>query len=316
MKQTITDTATKAAIAAIASESASTTDQIEMLIQMAHGFVKKPKTAQDLWNAIALYQKAENLCGEDYFLFKARAKVGRAGALQSIPQDTEGLLLQAQVLYTEALPILQEFASSEEAAEAQMNYGLVLQSLVPFNMGKIEDSIQVYQAALRVFTWENYPQEYAILHNNIAIAYLSMSGGFQQQYLFESLAVQIFEAALKHINIIDHPREYAMLQNNLGNAMQYLPSSHPLDNLVRAIAAYDQALKVRNLQDTPIEYANTIANKANALLNLPDNLSQPETGNLQNFTQARNYYQQAWEIFTKYGQIEQAQVVAQVLAEL
>lgn len=143
-----------------------------------------------------------------------------------------------------------------------------------------------------------------------------MSGGFQQQYLFEGLAVQTFEAALKHINIIDHPREYAMLQNNLGNALQYLPSSHPLDNLVRAIAAYDQALKVRNLQDTPIEYANTIANKANALLNLPDDLSKPETGNRQNFTQARNYYQQAWEIFTKYGQIEQAQVVAQVLAEL
>ncbi|BAU04761.1 hypothetical protein [Fischerella sp. NIES-3754] len=316
MKQTITDTATKAAIAAIASESASTKDKIEMLIQMAHGFVRKTKTAQDLWNAIALYQEAENLCGEDYFLLKARAKVGRAGALQSIPQDTEELLLQAQVLYTEALPILQEFASSEEVAEAQMNYGLVLQSLVAFNMAKIEDSIQVYQAALRVFTWENYPQEYAILHNNIAIAYLSMSGGLQQQYLFEGLAVQTFEAALKHINIIDHPREYGMLQNNLGNALQYLPSSHPLDNLVRAIAAYDQALKVRNLQDTPIEYANTIANKANALLNLPDDLSKPETGNRQNFTQARNYYQQAWEIFTQYGQIEQAQVVAQVLAEL
>ncbi|OKH15650.1 hypothetical protein NIES592_06110 [Fischerella major NIES-592] len=316
MKQTITDTATKAAIAAIASESASTKDKIEMLIQMAHGFVKKTKTAQDLWNAIALYQEAENLCGEDYFLLKARAKVGRAGALQSIPQDTEELLLQAQVLYTEALPILQEFASSEEVAEAQMNYGLVLQSLVPFNMAKIEDSIQVYQAALGVFTWENYPQEYAILHNNIAIAYLSMSGGLQQQYLFEGLAVQTFEAALKHINIIDHPREYGMLQNNLGNALQYLPSSHPLDNLVRAIAAYDQALKVRNLQDTPIEYANTIANKANALLNLPDDLSKPETGNRQNFRQARNYYQQAWEIFTQYGQIEKAQAVAQVLAEL
>lgn len=316
MTQTITDAATKAAIAAIASESASTKDKIEMLIEMAHGFVKKPKTAQDLWNAIALYQEAENLCGEDYFLLKARAKIGRAGALRAIPNDTEELLLQAQILYTEALPVLQEFASSEEVAEAQMNYGLVLQSLVPFNLAQIGDSIQLYQEALRVFTWENYPQEYAILHNNIAIAYLSMSGGLQQQYLFEGLAVQTFEAALKHINIIDHPREYGMLQNNLGNALQYLPSSHPLDNLVRAIAAYDQALKVRNLKDTPIEYANTIANKANALLNLPDDLSKPETGNQQNFTQARNYYQQAWEIFTKYGQIEQAQVVAQVLAEL
>ncbi|BAZ67538.1 hypothetical protein NIES4106_22930 [Fischerella sp. NIES-4106] len=316
MTPSISDTAVKAAIAAISSESASIKDKIEMLIEMAHGFVKKPKTTQDLWNAIALYQEAENLCDDDNFLLKARAKIGSAGALRSIPNDTEEFLLQAQVLYTEALPILQEFASSEELAEAQMNYGLVLQSLVPFNLVQIGDSIQVYQDALRVFTWEKYPQEYAILHNNIAIAYLSMSGGSQQQYLFEGLAVQTFEAALKHIHLIDHPREYAMLQNNLGNALQYLPSSHPLDNLMRAIAAYDQALKVRNSKDTPIEYANTIANKANALLNLPDDLNQPEIGNNRNLIQARNYYQQAWEIFTQHGYREQAQVVTQVLEEL
>ncbi|NWF60389.1 MAG: hypothetical protein HXY43_14285 [Fischerella sp.] len=316
MIPSITDAAVKAAIAAIASESASTKDKIEMLIEMAHGFVKKPKTAQDLWNAIALYQQAEKLSGEDYLLLKARAKVGMAGALRAIPNDAEDLLLQAKELYTEALPALQEFASPEEIAEAQMNYGLVLQSLVPFNLARIADSIQVYQEALRVFTWEKYPQEYAILHNNIAIAYLSMSSGSQQQYLFEGLAVQTFEAALKHINIIDHPREYAMLQNNLGNALQYLPSSHPLDNLVRAIAAYDEALKVRNAKDTPLEYANTIANKANALFNLPDDLNKPETGNPQNLRQARAYYQQAWEIFTQHRQIEQAQVVAQILQDI
>ena len=58
--------------------------------------------------------------------------------------------------------------------------------------------------------------------------------------------MQSFEVALKHITLIDHPREYAMLQNNLGNALQYLVSSHPVENNLRAIAAYDEALKVRN----------------------------------------------------------------------
>jgi tetratricopeptide (TPR) repeat protein len=135
----------------------------------------------------------------------------------------------------------------------------------------------------------------------------------EQEYLRHGLAVQTFEEALKHIQLIEHPREYAMLQNNLGNILQYLPSSHPLDNILRAIAAYDEALRVRTSQDTPLEYANTISNKANALFNLPDNLEKPELGNPTNLSKARNYYQEALTIFTQYEQTEQAQVVLEAL---
>lgn len=316
MTPSITDSAVKAAIAAIASESATTAEKIQMLIEMAQGFQKKPKTAQDLRNAVSLYYRAYEMCGEEYPLLKARAQVGMSGTLKTIPDAGTELLLQAKAGYEEALPVLQELASPEEIAEAQMNLGLVLQSLVPFNLARITDSIQAYHEALRVFTWENYPQEYAILYNNIAIAYLSMPMASEREYLRQGLAVQSFEVALKHINLIDHPREYAMLQNNLGNALQYLVSSHPLDNNLRAIAAYDEALKVRNPKDTPLEYANTISNKANVLFNLPDNPEKPEAGNPQNLLQARAYYQEAWQIFTQHQQIEQAEAVAQAIQEL
>ncbi|RCJ29085.1 hypothetical protein A6770_01465 [Nostoc minutum NIES-26] len=316
MTPSITDSAVKAAIAAMASESATVEEKIQMLIEMAQGFQKKPKKAQDLRNAVSLYYRAHEMSGEEYPLLKARAQVGMAGTLRTIPDAGTELLLQAKVGYEEALPILQQLALPEEVAEAQMNFGLVLQSLVPFNLARIADSIQAYHEALRVFTWENYPQEYAILYNNIAIAYLSMPMASEREYLRQGLAVQSFEVALKHINLIDHPREYAMLQNNLGNALQYLVSSHPVENNLRAIAAYDEALKVRNFKDAPLEYANTISNKANALFNLPDNPEKPEAGNLQNLLQARNYYQQAWQIFTQHQQIEQAEVVAQALQEL
>jgi tetratricopeptide (TPR) repeat protein len=309
----ITDSAVKAAIAAIASESATTQEKIEMLIEIAHGFQKKPKTPQDLQNALELYNQADEMSGEDYPLLKARAKTGMAGVLRTIPDNGTELLLQAKANYEEALPILQDLAMPEELAEAQMNLGLVLQSLVPFNLARIEDSIHVYHEALRVFIWQKYPQEYAILHNNIAIAYLSMPLTSEQEYLRHGLAVQTFEEALKHIQLIEHPREYAMLQNNLGNILQYLPSSHPLDNILRAIAAYDEALRVRTSQDTPLEYANTISNKANALFNLPDNLEKPELGNPTNLSKARNYYQEALTIFTQYEQTEQAQVVLEAL---
>lgn len=313
MTPSITDSTVKAALAAITSESATTEEKIQMLIELAQGLQKKPKTPEELWNAVELYRQAEKMCGVDYPLWKARSQAGMAGVLKSIPDAGAELLLQAKAGYEEALPILLQLAVAEETAEAQMNLGLVLQSLVPFNLALITDSIAAYQEAMRVFTCEHYPQEYAILANNIAIAYLSMSGSTEQQNLCEALAVQTFESALKHINLIEHPREYAMLQNNLGNAWQYLPSSHPVENNLRAIAAYNEALKVRNCQDTPLEYANTIANKANALFNLPDDPEKPELGNRQNLLQARDCYQEAWEIFSQYQQAEQAAAVAQAL---
>ncbi|KAB8334386.1 hypothetical protein SD80_008305 [Scytonema tolypothrichoides VB-61278] len=316
MTPSMTDSAVKAAMDMIASSPATTQEKIEMLIEMAQGFQKKPKTAQDLWNAVSLCHQAYDLCDQDNLLWQARAKVGIAVALKAIPDVGEQLLLEAKERFQEALPILEQLATPVELAEAQMNFGLVLQSLVPFNLAQMTDSIQAYQKALQVFTWQKYPQEYAILHNNIAIAYLSIPLTSEREYLRQGLAVQTFEEALKHIELISHPREYAMLQNNLGNALQYLPSSHPLENVVRAIAAYEEALKVRNPKDTPLEYANTISNKANALWNLPDNPEKPQAGNLKNLLQARAYYQEACEIFTQHGQIEQAQVVTQVLQEI
>ena len=316
MTSSITDSAVKAALTAMDSESATTAEKIEMLIEMAQGFQKKPKTAQDLHNAIDLFNRAYQMCGEEYILLKARAKVGIAGTLQMIPDGGSQLLQQARADYEEALPLLQQFATAEEIAETQMNLGLVLQSLVPDNLARITESIHAYHEALRVFTCENYPQEYAILYNNIAIAYLSMPMSSQGESFRQGLAVQSFETALKHINLIEHPREYAMLQNNLGNALQYLVSSHPVDNNLRAVFAYNEALKVRNFQDTPLEYANTISNKANLLFNLPDDPEKPELGNPKNLLQAEEYYQEAWRIFTEHKQLEQAEMVAKALQDL
>ena len=316
MTSSITDSAVKAALTAMDSESATTAEKIEMLIEMAQGFQKKPKTAQDLHNAIDLFNRAYQMCGEEYILLKARAKVGIAGTLQMIPDGGSQLLQQARADYEEALPLLQQFATAEEIAETQMNLGLVLQSLVPDNLARITESIHAYHEALRVFTCENYPQEYATLYNNIAIAYLSMPMSSERESFSQGLAVQSFETALKHINLIEHPREYAMLQNNLGNALQYLVSSHPVDNNLRAVFAYNEALKVRNLQDTPLEYANTISNKANLLFNLPDDPEKPELGNPKNLLQAEEYYQEAWRIFTEHKQLEQAEMVAKALQDL
>ena len=219
--------------------------------------------------------------------------------------------MEAKALYEEALPVLAQHGSPEERAETQMNLGLVMQSLVPYHRAQLADCIYLYQQALDVFTGKRYPQEYAILQNNIAIAYLSMTSSTGRDDLKQAIAVQTFEQALQSITLIDHPSEYAMLQNNLGNALQYLPSTHPVDNNLRALAAYDEALKVRTAQDTPLAYAHTLANRANVLVNLPDDLENPEQGNSEHLEQAKAHYQEVEGIFMTYGQISQAETVRQ-----
>ena len=75
-------------------------------------------------------------------------------------------------------------------------------------------------------------------------------------------------------------------------------------------------LSIDQPKDTPLEYAKTVSNKANALRNLPDDLLQPEKGNLSNLLQAGKYYQSALEIFTQYQQTEQVEFLADTLQEI
>lgn len=312
MTTSLTDTAVKVAIAALDTETATPIEKIEMLLEMATRLQHKPSDEHPLIQAIVLYDHALDVCGDAYPLLKARALTGKATALRSLPEEGPESLLEAKDLYEVALPVLTQQGSPEERAETQMNLGLVMQSLVPYHRARLADCIYLYQQALDVFNGKNYPQEYAILQNNIAIAYLSMMSSTGRDDLKQAIAVQTFEQALQTITLIDHPSEYAMLQNNLGNALQYLPSTHPVDNNLRALAAYDEALKVRTAQDTPLAYAHTLANRANVLVNLPDDLEHPENGNQQHVKQAETHYREVEDIFMGYGQVSQAETVRQV----
>ncbi|MEO1144601.1 MAG: hypothetical protein AAFY26_03255 [Cyanobacteria bacterium J06638_22] len=311
MTNSLTDAAVKVAIEALDSENATPIEKIEMLLEMATRLQHKPSSGHPLNQAILLYDHAMEQCDNAYPLLKARALAGKATVLRSLPEEGPNRLLEAKELYEAALPVLTQHGSPEERAETQMNLGLVMQSLVPYHRAQLADCIHLYQQALDVFTGKRYPQEYAILQNNIAIAYLSMTSSTGRDDLKQAIAVQTFEQALQSITLIDHPSEYAMLQNNLGNALQYLPSTHPVDNNLRALAAYDEALKVRTAQDTPLAYAHTLANRANVLVNLPDDLENPEQGNSKHLEQAKAHYQEVEGIFMTYGQISQAETVRQ-----
>jgi tetratricopeptide (TPR) repeat protein len=306
----------RAALAVAEDASAGPIERTEMLMEIAMGLQQRPKTPDQLHAAVALYDKALAICPEEQGLLRARVTARKATALQAIPEQGTDCLEGARAAYEEAIPTLSRAGTPEELAEAEMNLGVVVQSLAGAGRARITDAISAYQRSLRTFDRSKHPEEFAILQNNLATAFLSMPFTDDRAKMREALAVQAFEEGLKVVSLVDHPSEYAMLQNNLGNALQYASSSHVVENNLRALDAYDEALKVRTRETTPLEYANTIANKANCLWNLPDDPEHPDRGNRSNLTQARTYYAEARELFTAYGDLEKARIVSEAASQI
>lgn len=310
------DEQVRAALAAADIDSATPVERTEMLMEIAIGLQMKPKSAEELLAAVELYDRALEICPLSHSLLSARIRARKATALQAVPEGGTASLERARDTLNSAIPVLRTDGEAEELAEAEMNLGLILQSLSSVNKARITDAIAAYQRSLRTFDRNRFPAEFAILQNNLATAFLSIPFTDERSKMREALAVQAFEEGLKVVNLIDHPAEYAMLQNNLGNALQYASSSHVLENNLRALEAYDEALKVRARDAMPLEYANTIANKANCLWNLPDDLEDPDSGNRRNLSQARMLYGVAREIFNAAGEFEKARIVAEAIDQI
>jgi tetratricopeptide (TPR) repeat protein len=303
----------RAALSAADDADATPAERAEMLMEIAMGLQQQPKSPDQLHSAVTLYDKALSVCPQDMGLLRARILARKATALQAIPEQGTAALEQARATFEESIPTLIDFGKPEELAEAEMNLGLVIQNLAGAGQARITDAISAYQRALRVFTKAKYPREFVILQSNLATAFLSMPMTDERGKMREALAVQAFEEGLKVVSLIDYPTEYAMLQNNLGNALQYVSSSHTLENNLRALDAYDEALKVRTRDTTPLEYANTISNKANCLWNLPDDPANPDAGNRANLTRANAYYREARAIFMDHGDLDKARIVAEAV---
>lgn len=310
----VADAEVQSALALAEDASASPEERAEMLMEIARGLQLKPRSPAQLQDAVALYERALQLVPPGAELLAARIRARLGTAYQALPSGGTDALESARQCFERARSDLVARGTAEEVAELDMNLGLVSQTLSSVHRGTIQDAIAHYHRALRVFTKQAWPREFSILHNNLAIAYLSIPATDERARMREALAVQSFEEVLGILTLVDHPTEYAMTQNNLGNALQYAPSSHPVANLLRAVQAYDEALKVRNPRDMPVEYANTAANKANALLNLPDDPEHPELGNPGNTAKARALYREAQRIFQSSGLDDAAATVGEALA--
>jgi tetratricopeptide (TPR) repeat protein len=310
------ETEVEVALATVESSTAAPVEKTEMLVEIAMGLQKRPRLAAQIEGALTLYRKALDTCPATEPLLRARTLARMSTALRALPGDGVAPLEESLQALDDAAPVLAALGLPEEVAELEMNRGLVVQALASLGRARIQDAITAYQRALRVFDRDRFPKEFAILHNNLATAFLAVSTGGSGSKMSEALAVSSFEEGLRGVNVIDHPVEYAMLQNNLGNALQSVTSTHALDNSLRALEAYDQALRVRTRGEMPLEYANTIANRATCLWGLPDDCDNPEAGNPANLRQARHLLGEALEIFSEHGETAKAISVREALAAI
>ena len=197
----------RAALAAADDEGATLIERAEMLMEMAMGLQHKPKSPDHLRSAVELYDRALTICPEDEQLLRARITARKGTALQVIPEQGTASLELARAAFEAAVPTLIDFGRPEELAEAEMNLGLVVQTLAGAGRARITDAISAYQRALRTFDKLRHPREFAILQSNLATAFLSMPFTDERGKMREALAVQAFEEGLKVVNMIDHPAE-------------------------------------------------------------------------------------------------------------
>ena len=82
------------------------------------------------------------------------------------------------------------------------------------------------------------------------------------------IAVQSFRKALDVQDRDRDPDMWASVMMNLASGLQYLPSTHPADNLAEAVEIYEQVLEVRTEPRDPVAHARVLLNQANALAHL------------------------------------------------
>jgi tetratricopeptide (TPR) repeat protein len=121
----------------------------------------------------------------------------------------------------------------------------------------MKTAIKACEEALKVYTLERFPMDYAMTQINLGAAY-RMLAEVEAKAENCKKAIKACEEALKVYTLERFPMDYAMTQNNLGNAYKRLAEVEAkAENCKKAIKAYEESLKVYTLERFPTNYAIT-----------------------------------------------------------
>jgi tetratricopeptide (TPR) repeat protein len=135
----------------------------------------------------------------------------------------------------------------------------------------IEQSVAAYREALRVYTYEAMPADYAMTQNNLGNALGDQADLLEGAPRREKLdaAIAAYREALRIHTYEAMPVQYAGTQNNLGTALRdqaaLLEGAPQREKLNDAVAAFREALRVFTYEAMPAYYAMTQNNLGTAL---------------------------------------------------
>ena len=222
-----------------------------------------------------------------------------ATAAVAADRDPAELLRRALDLTTgTSLPLLR--------AEIWMKLGIALQrSGSGGDRRLLIEAIKCYQQAIAEgLTAETAAAAYGQLQNNLGLAYLATPTREASDQLRTGIAIQSFREALRVCDREQDPEAWASVQMNLASALQYLPSSHPAENLAQAVEAYEEVLQVRTKARDPVAHGRVLLNQANALAHL--GIFKPAIEKLA----------EAMKLLSWYGHDDEAAAARDLLAEI
>jgi len=120
----------------------------------------------------------------------------------------------------------------------------------------IDTAIAAHEAALRVFTADCYPRQWAIHQINLGNAYGYRITGERKKNL--ERAIGHFIAALQIYTQAEFPQQYATTINNLGVAYQDRVEGNRRENLELSIRCLIAALRIRTRIEFPTQHASTL----------------------------------------------------------
>jgi CHAT domain-containing protein len=180
---------------------------------------------------------------------------------------------------------------SEKYAQTQNNLANAYSDRINGSRAdNLERAIGFFEAALKVYTLEDFHEYWAMTQNNLAAAYTDRINGSRADNL--ERAIGFYEAALTVYTFEDFREKWALTQNNLATAYLYRINGSRADNLERAIGLYEAALTVRTLEDFHGYWADTQNNLAAVYSN---RINGSRADNLE---RAIGFYEAALTVYT------------------
>ena len=141
---------------------------------------------------------------------------------------------------------------------------------------RLEEAVVAYREALKEYTRERVPLDWAMTQNNLGNALGSLGERESGTERLEG-AVAAYREALKEYTRERVPLKWAMTQNNLGTALSCLGERESgTERLDGAVTAYREALKEYTPGRVPLRWAGTQNNLGNALRSLGERESGTE----------------------------------------